>query len=70
MNNYEQIAEQENTRFTKWVETHATLPLSDDDYLAVLEWLKYCIENGDVASPSFAYISELSLDEIVKMVWG
>ena len=65
MNNYEQIAERGNIRFSKWVEKQAKLPLSDDDYLAVLEWLKFCIKTGDTA-----YISELSLDEIVKMVWG
>lgn len=51
--------------FHDWTNIHATLPLSDDDYIVVLDWLKFCIETGDIA-----FIGEISLDELVKMIWG
>ena len=61
----EEIAKDIHERFTKWVATVHNEMLSQDDYLAVLDWLRFCIETGDTA-----FIGGLTLDEIVTMIWG
>jgi hypothetical protein len=49
--------------FHLWATTQKSL--DNDDYIAVLDWVKFCIETGDIA-----FIGEISLDELVKMIWG
>ena len=51
--------------FYKWATDH-TEWLSNEDYIAVLDWLKWCIQNGE----NLAKIGDITPTQFVNIIWG
>jgi hypothetical protein len=51
--------------FYKWAEVH-TEWLANEDYIAVLDWLKWCIQNGE----NLANIGDITPTQFVNIIWG
>ena len=49
--------------FDKWATTQKDL--DNDDYTAVLEWLKWCIEVGEMLPT----IGDVTLNQLVNIIW-
>lgn len=50
--------------FSRWGATQEWL--DNEDYTAVLDWLKWCIEKGEMLHT----IGDVTLTQLVGIIWG
>ena len=60
----EKVKDELRASFDKWATTQTSL--DNEDYTAVLDWLKWCIEKGEMLHT----IGDVTLTQLVGIIWG
>ena len=60
----EKVKDDLRASFDRWATTQTSL--DGEDYIAVLDWLKWCIQNGE----NLASIGDITPTQFVNIIWG